>query len=72
MQKKLEKQRAFFRSGRTIPLAFRKKALKRLGRAIRQHEKEIYAALREDLNKSKTEAFMCEVGMTLAELSYML
>ena len=72
MQKKLEKQRAFFRSGRTIPLAFRKKALKRLGRSIRQHEKEIYAALREDLNKSKTEAFMCEVGMTLAELSYML
>ena len=72
MQKKLEKQRAFFRSGRTIPLAFRKKALKRLGRAIRQHEKEIYAALREDLNKSKTETFMCEVGMTLAELSYML
>ena len=72
MQKKLEKQRAFFRSGRTIPLAFRKKALRRLGRAIRQHEKEIYAALREDLNKSKTEAFMCEVGMTLAELSYML
>ena len=72
MQKKLEKQRAFFRSGRTIPLAFRKKALKRLGRAIRQHENEIYAALREDLNKSKTEAFMCEVGMTLAELSYML
>ena len=72
MQKKLEKQRAFFRSGRTIPLAFRKKALKRLGRAIRQHENEIYAALREDLNKSKTETFMCEVGMTLAELSYML
>ena len=70
MQKKLEKQRAFFRSGRTIPLAFRKKALKRLGRAIRQHEKEIYAALREDLNKSKTETFMCEVGMTLAELNY--
>lgn len=72
MQKRLEKQRAFFRSGKTIPLAFRKKALKHLGRAIRQHESEIYEALHKDLNKSKTEAYMCEVGMTLAELSYML
>ena len=30
MQKKLEKQRAFFRSGRTIPLAFRKKGIETL------------------------------------------
>lgn len=53
-------------------MSFRKEALKRLGRTIRAHEKEIYEALRKDLNKSKTEAYMCEIGMTLAELSYML
>ena len=29
-------------------------------------------ALREDLNKSETEAYMCEIGMTLAELSFQL
>lgn len=43
-----------------------------MGRAIRSHEGEIYEALRADLNKSETEAYMCEIGMTLAELSYML
>lgn len=53
-------------------MSFRKEALKRLGRTIRAHEEEIYEALRKDLNKSKTEAYMCEIGMTLAELSYML
>lgn len=53
-------------------MSFRKEALKRLGRTIRDHEEEIYEALRKDLNKSKTEAYMCEIGMTLAELSYML
>ena len=45
-------------------MSFRKEALKRLGRTIRAHEKEIYEALRKDLNKSKTEAYMCEIGMT--------
>lgn len=53
-------------------MSFRKGALKRLELAIRSHEGEIYDALRADLNKSETESYMCEVGMTLAELSYML
>ena len=72
MQEKIQKQREFFRGGKPITLSFRKEALKRLGRTIRAHEEEIYEALRKDLNKSKTEAYMCEIGMTLAELSYML
>ena len=72
MQEQIQKQREFFRGGKPITLSFRKEALKRLGRTIRAHEEEIYEALRKDLNKSKTEAYMCEIGMTLAELSYML
>ncbi|MBR2061996.1 MAG: aldehyde dehydrogenase, partial [Anaerotignum sp.] len=51
-------------------MSYRKIALKRLTRTIRDHEKDIYAALKADLNKSETEAYMCEIGMTLAELSY--
>ncbi|MBQ3567536.1 MAG: aldehyde dehydrogenase family protein, partial [Anaerotignum sp.] len=68
----VEKQRGFFRTGKTIPLSYRKIALKKLARAIKDHEEDIYAALKADLNKSETEAYMCEIGMTLAELSYML
>jgi len=72
IEKIVQKQRAFFRTGKTIPLAYRKIALKRLARTIHDHENDIYAALKADLNKSETEAYMCEIGMTLAELSYML
>ena len=72
IEKIVQKQRAFFRTGKTIPLSYRKIALKRLARAIHDHEKDIYTALKADLNKSETEAYMCEIGMTLAELSYML
>jgi len=68
----VEKQRGFFRTGKTIPLSYCKIALKELARAIKDHEEDIYAALKADLNKSETEAYMCEIGMTLAELSYML
>ena len=72
MKEKIEAQRRFFESGRTVSIAFRKNALRRLGRAIRLYESEIYEALRKDLNKSRTEAFMCEIGMTLSELSHTL
>lgn len=72
IQEMIQRQRAFFRTGKTIPLPYRRIALQRLGRAIRAYEKEIYAALRTDLNKTDTESYMCEIGMTLSELSYQL
>ena len=63
-------QRAFFQTGQTLPVAFRLDALERLEKAIRTRESEICDALRADLNKSASESYMCEIGMTLAELSY--
>ena len=66
----LPPQRAFFLGNHTLPLSFRLAALERLRSAIVSHEDEINAALRADLGKSPTESYMCEVGMTLSELSY--
>ena len=63
-------QRAFFRTGATLDLAFRRKALDTLEGAICAREGELLAALQADLGKSATEAYMCEVGLTLAELSF--
>ena len=40
--------------------------------SIMAHEDEINRALRLDLGKSASEAYMCETGMVLAEISYML
>ena len=66
------RQRAFFETGKTLPVAYRKEALARLRREILAREKEIAAALQKDLGKSASEAYMCETGMVLAELSYVM
>ena len=65
-------QRAYFGTGETLDLAFRRTALERLKASILAHESDVSAALKADLNKSASETYMCETGMTLAELSYML
>ena len=65
------RQRAYFATGATLPLSFRKQALDALRASILRHEADINAALMQDLGKSASETYMCETGMTLAELSYM-
>ena len=47
-------------------------ALRTLKKTIEQYEEEIYQALYLDLNKSKSESYMCEVGMVYSELNYMI
>ena len=65
-------QHDYFSGGETLPVSFRKAALRRLRDAILAREADIHAALHSDLNKSASESYMCEVGMTLSELNYML
>ena len=68
----LEGQRVYFQSGATLPVSFRLEQLKTLYRAIKQHEGEIVSALQSDLGKGRYESFMCEIGLVLSEISYML
>ena len=63
-------QRAYFNTGATLSLSARRNALRRLREAIKAHEGDICAALQADLNKSPTESYMCEIGLTLSELSF--
>ena len=65
-------QRAYFESGKTLCTCNRKKALKKLYDAIVSHEKDLIDALQKDLGKSDFESYMCEIGMVLDEISYML
>lgn len=67
----LAKQRAFFASGRTIPVSFRQAQLHKLKRSMLAHEKDLNEALQKDLGKSRMESYMCEVGLTLSELTWM-
>lgn len=68
----LTRQQEYFQTGATLPVEKRIAALKNLQAAIRAREDEINAALHADLGKSAFEGYMCEVGLTLSELSYML
>ncbi|MDO4870074.1 MAG: aldehyde dehydrogenase [Bacillota bacterium] len=67
----VKKQRAYFNTGITLDVGYRKAALKKLRKAIKKHEDRLSAALKADLGKSATESFMCEIGITYSEISYM-
>ena len=68
----VEKQRTFFQGGATLHPSFRIHSLNRLQDCIQKYEKEIGAAIRADLGKSAFESYMCEIGLTLSELRYMI
>ncbi|MFS0861839.1 aldehyde dehydrogenase [Fredinandcohnia sp. 179-A 10B2 NHS] len=68
----VQKQRAFFASGKTKDLAFRISTLQKIRSLIKTHEKEIMKTLNEDLNKSEFESYTTEVGFVLEELSFTL
>lgn len=67
----VQKQRVFFQSGKTRPLAFRLDSLRRLKASLIEHEDGINQALREDLNKPPFEAYMTETGIVLSELRFL-
>ena len=66
----LERQRRFFNEGHTLDIRHRKRLLKLLRSSIIDHKDDILAALKEDLGKSETEAYMCEYGLVLSEISH--
>ena len=66
------RQRKYFQTGATLPVDMRIAGLRRLYTAVSQNEKEIQDALKKDLGKSGFESYMCETGLVLEEISYML
>lgn len=72
IQEIVRKQRHFFYKGATLDINFRIKALKKLRASIQAHQPQINAALKADLGKSSFESYMCESGLVLSEISYIL
>ena len=68
----VQKQRTYFYTGATLPVDKRIEALKKLKFCIQKYEPLINEALKRDLGKSNFESYMCEVGLVLSELSYMI
>ena len=68
----IQKQRGFFFTHKTKDITFRLEMLKKLERSINTYEGKIIQALHDDLKKSAYEAYMSEIGMVKAELSFHL
>lgn len=72
IKKIISGQRSYFYTGATLPVEFRIQALKKLKELILKNEQKINEAIKRDLGKSPFETYMCETGLVLSEISYML
>lgn len=65
-------QRRFFLTGTSKDIAFRIKQLKILKSAVEKNETELLAALKADLGKPATEAYIAEIADTISDINYAL
>jgi len=63
------KQREFFSSNITLDVKFRKEQLKKLKLALISHQKELESALKKDLNRTDTEAYLLDIGPVILEIN---
>ena len=68
----VQKQRAFFKTGKTFDIDWRIRRLEALKKAVVRYEKEIEKALYEDLGRSRAEAYFCDVGTIILEINEMM
>ena len=72
LEKIINEQKIFFRTGLTNTEDFRKKALTTLKNSIDKYKEEIIYALKMDLNKSSTESYISEIASAFAEIDFSL
>ena len=65
----VKNQRKFFKTGKTLDVNYRINALKKLRKAIIDNEEMLEKALFEDLGRSKTEAYLCDLGPCIVEIN---
>ena len=66
----LNRQREYFTTGATLSERFRREQLGKLKTSLQRHEADLDLALQQDLGKSRMESYMCEIGLTLSELTW--
>lgn len=66
----INKQRNYFQNGNTFNVKNRIEFLDKLYNVIRNNTTLIYNALQLDLGKNEDEAYTCEIGLLLNEISY--
>lgn len=62
------RQRAFFRTNKTLSISFRLEMLKKLKIGIQTHEKMLLEGLKDDLGRHEQEGYFCDIGPVLHEI----
>lgn len=70
IQELVNKQREYYKSGKTNDVNFRLSQLKKLRNAILNNRNNIEEALNKDLHKTNFESYMTEIGMVLDDLGF--
>ena len=65
----VEKQNAFFRTGTTLNVSWRKEQLLKLKDALQKNRTMLEQALGEDLGRTPSEAYFCDIGATILEIN---
>ena len=68
----VESQRGLFATHKSLAIEYRLEALRKLRKAIVEHEKELTDALYADLHKSYEEAYLTEISIVLSEIDNFL
>jgi aldehyde dehydrogenase (NAD+) len=72
IHERVKRQKTFYQNQKTRPLTTRINLLKRLKKVIEKHEEEILEALYKDLNKSRGEAYLTEIGVIYHEITQVI
>lgn len=68
----IAQQRAFFQSGRTLDVDYRRRSLRALLEAVESNEQILLESLHADLRKNAHDAFASELGMVTGEIRHAL
>jgi aldehyde dehydrogenase (NAD+) len=71
IQQRVSAQRAFFNTGATRSVEFRRKQLLNLELALKKNESLLFDAIDADLKKSRYDTFTTEISLIYRELSFM-
>ncbi|MGL4369305.1 MAG: aldehyde dehydrogenase [Spirochaetota bacterium] len=72
IQETISLQKKYFLTDATKDIPFRIRQLKKLKSAVKANETRILDALKDDLGKSATEAYMTEIGIVYAEIDHQI
>ena len=72
MENVLQKQKEFYKTGKTLDIQYRIKSLKLLKESIFNNLEELVIAFKEDYNKCEFDVYSTEVGLVVKEINYFI